>query len=138
MRKNEFFLFSAWVVSLVATATSLFFSQFLHLPPCILCWYQRICMFPLAVILGVGFSTQDSKIHLYSGPFMVVGWVIAFYHNLLYYKWIPENLSPCSAGASCTEKQLELFGFLSIPLMSLLGFSVLILLLTLHRRNQGN
>jgi len=137
MRKREAFLFLAWVLSLVATMTSLFFSHFMNLPPCNLCWYQRIFMFPLVLILGVGFSTQDSKNYLYSLPLTSVGWAIAFYHNLLYYKWIPATLSPCSAGASCTERQLELFGFLSIPLMSLLAFTALLILIILHQKQQG-
>lgn len=136
MRKSEVYLFSAWVLSLIATLTSLFFSHFLHLPPCNLCWYQRICMFPLILILGVGFSTQDPRNHFYSLPLSIAGWLLATYHNLLYYKWIPETLSPCSAGASCTEKQLEIWGFIGIPLMSWLGFTAILILLWLHQKQQ--
>jgi disulfide bond formation protein DsbB len=137
MRKNEIYLFLAWVLSLVSTLTSLFFSLFLHLPPCNLCWYQRICMFPLVLVLGVGFSTQDRRNHLYSLPLVILGWLLATYHNLLYYKWIPETLSPCSAGASCTERQLEIWGFVGIPLMSWLAFSGLGILLALHLKQRG-
>ncbi len=136
MRKSESLLFLAWLLSLVATLTSLFFSEFMKLPPCNLCWYQRICMYPLVVILGVAFSTQDSNHHRYSLPLIGAGWLLALYHNLLYYKIIPEKLAPCSAGASCTDKQLELFGFLTIPLMSLLTFTALFILIALHRKNR--
>ncbi len=138
MRKNDIFLFLAWVLSLVATLISLFFSHFMNLTPCVLCWYQRIFMFPLVLILGVGFSTQDRKNIFYSLPLTGIGWAISIYHNLLYYKWIPEALSPCSAGASCTERQLTLFGFVGIPLMSLLTFTALLILILLHQKQQGS
>jgi disulfide bond formation protein DsbB len=136
MRKSDLLLFLAWLLSLLGTLVSLFFSEFMKLPPCNLCWYQRICMYPLVLILGVGFSTQDSRIHLYSLPLIGTGWLIALYHNLLYYKVIPEKLAPCSAGASCTDKQLELFGFLTIPLMSILTFSALFVLISIYRKSR--
>ena len=137
MRKADLFLFLAWLISLISTLVSLFFSLFMKLPPCNMCWYQRICMYPLIVILGVGFSTQDRRNFLYSFPLILTGWLLSAYHNLLYYQIIPESLAPCSAGASCTEKQLELFGFLTIPLMSLLAFSALAILVLAARKLQG-
>ena len=129
------YLYLAWALSLVATMGSLFLSYFMKLPPCDLCWYQRIFMFPLVMILWVGFSKEDQNIHLYSLPLIIVGLLIAIYHNLLYYKLITPSITPCTSGVSCTERQLDLFGFLSIPLMSLIGFLVLLTLILLHKSN---
>lgn len=136
MNKNNVFLYLAWLMSLIATLGSLFLSNFMDLPPCNLCWYQRICMFPLVVILWVGFSKADRWIHLYSLPLIFIGWVLAVYHNLLYYKVITPAITPCSSGASCTEKQLELLGFVTIPLMSLVGFTILLTLTLWHWKLQ--
>ena len=132
MIKNKY-LYMAWAISFISTIGSLFLSQFMNLPPCNLCWYQRILMFPLVIILGVGYSLEDRNINLYSVPFVLLGLVISIYHNLLYYKWITPAITPCSSGVSCTERQLELFGFLSIPLMSLMSFLILLICLLLHQ-----
>lgn len=126
------FLYFAWMLALLSTAGSFFFSLVLKLPPCDLCWYQRIFMFPLVFILGAGFLLKDHKIHIYALPLILVGWLISVYHNLLYYKFITPTITPCTSGISCTERQLDLFGFLSIPLMSFLSFSVLFILMFIH------
>lgn len=137
MAHNNIFLYLSWLLATVSTASSLFLSNFMKLPPCDLCWYQRIFMFPLVAILWVGFSLEDKKIHLYALPLIIMGWLIAAYHNLLYYKWISPTLSPCTSGVSCTERQLDLLGFISIPLMSFFGFSFLFILILLHRKRIG-
>ncbi|RYZ26118.1 MAG: disulfide bond formation protein B [Sphingobacteriales bacterium] len=80
------FPYIAWLVSVVSVAGSFFFSNFMKLPPCTLCWYQRIFMFPLVIVLGVGFIFREPKNHYYSLPLIGIGWLIAFYHNLIYYK----------------------------------------------------
>lgn len=138
MKKQEVFLFLAWVVALISTLGSFFLSQVMSLPPCELCWYQRICMFPLVIILWVGYANGDPKIHHYSLPLVIAGLLTAFYHNLLYYKLIAAPLAPCTGGVSCTERQLDLLGFISIPLMSLVSFAVILLLLILHLQQQGS
>lgn len=130
--KKDTYLFLALALAIGSVAGSLFFSNFLKLPPCDLCWYQRIFMFPLAVILAVGFLTEDKKVHLYSLPLIGIGAVISIYHNLLYYNIITPTITPCTGGVSCTERQLDLFGFLSIPLMSLISFSILFILISIH------
>lgn len=91
-------------------------------------------MFPLVVILGVGFSLKDKNLPFYSLPLILIGWSISLYHNLLYYRWISPTLAPCTSGVSCTERQLDLFGFLSIPLMSFLSFSMIFLLMLIHAK----
>ena len=87
-------------------------------------------------ILGAGlFPSFDKSVIKYALPLSVVGGLTAFYHTLLYAGIIPENIQPCSKGVSCTEKYIELFGFVSIPMLSFLAFSTLVaLLLFLKRR----
>lgn len=134
-KNNGPFLYLAWMAALISMAGSLFFSNILKLPPCDLCWYQRAFMFPLVFVLATGFLSKDSHSHLYSLPLTLTGWLIAAYHNLLYYKWITPTLTPCTSGVSCTERQLDLFGFLSIPLMSLISFSIILIFIGLHLKN---
>lgn len=129
-------LFSAWLIAFVSTLGSLFFSNVMEFAPCILCWYQRICLFPLVVILACGLFPLDRSVVKYALPLAVVGWLLAAYHNLLYAELIPDTMQPCSKGVSCTEEYIELFGFLSIPLLALIAFSAMIfILITLKRRS---
>lgn len=124
----------AWIQALVATAASLAMSEILHLTPCTLCWYQRIAMYPLVLVIGVGIVLGDRRVGLYALPASVIGLVIAAYHNLLYYDVLPQGIVQCSLGVSCTERQLELFGlpFLTIPTFSLVAFAVITVSLTLY------
>lgn len=115
-------LFAVWIVSVVATMGSLFFSEVMRLPPCVLCWYQRICMYPIAVVATVGLGTRDLGVSRYLAPLSVAGVLIAIYHNLLYYHIIPDSITPCSTGVSCTDRQIEWLGFITIPLLSLTAF----------------
>lgn len=132
---NWTILFICWVIASVSTLGSLFFSEIMDLPPCALCWYQRVFMFPLVFILLVGLFPVDKNIVKYALPLAIAGWGFAFYHYLLYTGVIPESIQPCSQGVSCSETYLDLFGFLTIPMLSLISFSVIIaLLLILIRR----
>lgn len=128
-------LFAAWMVALLATAGSLFFSAVMDFAPCVLCWYQRICLFPLVVVLARGLFPFDRNVVKYALPLAALGWLVAAFHNLVYAGIVPENLQPCSKGVSCTEEYLKLFGMLSIPSLSLLGFTALAgILIVLDRR----
>jgi len=115
-------LYLAWIIALVATVGSLFFSEVMQLPPCVLCWYQRIAMYPLVVIIGIGIVMRDSRMKNYALPVCLIGLVISIYHNLLYYGIIPESITPCTQGISCTSRQIEWLGFITIPLMALAAF----------------
>lgn len=134
--KNWTILFVCWLLVTGATLGSLFFSEIMELPPCSLCWYQRIFMFPLPIILLLGLFPFDPKVVRYALPLALGGWAIAVYHTLLHTGVIPESAAPCAQGVSCTSSYLELFGFVSIPLLSLLGFSTVVAgLVVLHRRS---
>ena len=115
----------SFLIALVATLGSLFFGEVLKFPPCTLCWYQRICMYPLVAIFAAAIWTEDKKVLKYTLPLTVIGFVIATYHVLLYYKVIPDSITPCSQGVSCTTKQIEYLGFITIPLMSWVAFTLL-------------
>jgi disulfide bond formation protein DsbB len=127
-------LFLCWLVVSVSVLGSLFFSYVMEFPPCVLCWYQRIFLFPLVLILAVGLFPLDKKVVKYALPLAVAGWLTAAYHNLLYVGIIPESIQPCSKGVSCTEEYINLFGFLSIPMLSLLSFTTIIALLIIFYR----
>ncbi len=129
-------LFAAWLLSTLATAGSLFFSSVMELPPCVLCWYQRIALFPLVAILPVGLFPFDPRAVRYALPLAGAGWLVAAFHNLVYIGVIPESLQPCSEGVSCSARNLSLFGFVSIPLLSLVGFSALVALLVVLLRRE--
>ena len=128
-------LFLSWLVASVSVLGSLFFSHVMEFAPCVLCWYQRIFLFPLVIILAAGLFPFDKSVMRYALPLTVAGWLTAAYHNLLYAGIIPESMQPCGQGVSCTEEYIELFGFLSIPMLSILSFTtILTLLIILNRR----
>lgn len=128
-------LFMAWLLALASSLGSLFFSEIMQFAPCLLCWYQRIFLFPLVFIFTTGLFCFDKGVVRYALPLAGAGWLVALYHNLLTYGVIPESIRPCSQGVSCTEKYIDLFGFLTIPMLSSLAFSaILALLFILNRR----
>ena len=128
-------LFLCWLLVSVSALGSLFFSYVMEFAPCVLCWYQRIFLFPLVLILAIGLFPFDKKVVKYALPLAIAGWLTAVYHNLLYAGFIPKSIQPCSQGVSCIEEYINLFGFLSIPVLSLLSFSTIVtLLIILYRR----
>ncbi|MBW2614468.1 MAG: disulfide bond formation protein B [Deltaproteobacteria bacterium] len=132
---NWSILFLCWLLVSVSATISLFFSSVLEYEPCVLCWYQRICLFPQVLIFAAGlFPAFDKSVIKFALPLTIAGGLTAFYHTLLYAGIIPENLQPCSKGVSCTEKYFELFGFVSIPMLSFLAFSTLTALLFVLKR----
>lgn len=136
--KNWNILFLCWLVVSVSALGSLFFSYVMEFPPCVLCWYQRIFLFPLVLILAVGLFPLDKKVVKYALPLAIVGWLTAAYHNLLYAGIIPESIQPCTQGVSCTDEYIDLLGFLSIPMLSLLSFTTIITLLIILYRRTSN
>ena len=129
-------LFAIWLVSLVATLGSLFFSEVMGLPPCLLCWYQRICMYPLVAMATVGLLWRDTTVARYIWPLAGVGLSVAVYHNLLYYGLVAEAITPCAQGVSCTSRQIEWLGFITIPLLSLVAFAIIVASLAAFQRER--
>ena len=126
----------AWIIALVATVGSLFFSEVMQLPPCVLCWYQRIAMYPLVIIIGSGIIMRDSRLKSYALPICLIGLAISIYHNLLYYGILPESITPCTEGVSCTSRQIEWLGFITIPLLALAAFITLSLCLLFYKSKE--
>lgn len=130
---NDALPYCAWIIALVATVGSLFFSEVMNLPPCVLCWYQRIAMYPLVVVVGIGIITRDGGFKNYALPLALLGLAISVYHNLLYYGILPESIAPCTQGISCTSRQIEWLGFITIPLLALTAFVAVSLCLGFYK-----
>lgn len=127
-------LFTAWMVALAATLGALFIGEVMGQTPCVLCWYQRAFMFPLAIVLSVGAFREDARVWLYAGPLAVVGLLIAAYHSLVYFGFVAEALKPCSkSGPSCSDAAMTVVG-MPIPLLSLAAFAAIIVLLAIAQR----
>jgi disulfide bond formation protein DsbB len=124
-------IFFSWLTACVATAGSLFFSEIMGYPPCSLCWYQRIFMYPLVLVFLPAVISTDRAVVKFSLPLVVTGWLISVYHNLVYYGVVPETLSPCSQGVSCKAKFVQWLGVIDIPQLSLLAFTLLLITMVL-------
>jgi disulfide bond formation protein DsbB len=131
--KTQYLVF---LISTVATLGSLFFSEVMKLPPCDLCWYQRILMYPVSLITLMALAFGQRHALFYSFPFILLGLGVAGYHNLIYYGVI-ESIVPCTQGVSCTTRQIEWFGFITIPLLSLATFVLLLAIIIFDRFKKG-
>lgn len=123
----------AWVVALVATVGSLIYSELFHFVPCRLCWFQRIAMYPLPVVLLVGAVRRDAVARFYALPIALIGLAISIYHNLVqFYPGLEggscDPLNPCSA------RTIEMFGFMDLPFMAGAGFIVIAVLLAYYTK----
>lgn len=127
-------LFLAWLIALLATAGALFLGEVMGKTPCVLCWYQRIAMFPLVVILSVGLLKSDHQSVRYALPLAWAGWVIALYHCLIFWGVVSEGLTPCRQGVSCADADVQVAGVVPIPLLSLIAFSAVLALLWFAKR----
>ncbi len=107
----------AWVVAAVTTLGSLYYSLVAHFEPCELCWYQRICVYPLSVVLLIAAWRRDVGIWRYALPPAIVGIVIAAYHAQL--QAFPSQETFCSQTNPCTIRYVWEFGFVSLPLIDL-------------------
>ncbi len=122
-------IFLCFVIASIATLGSLFFSEVMQFIPCSMCWYQRIFMYPLVVIFLLALLYPDDKVFKYSISLVVVGLFFAIYHNLLMFGIIPESVVPCVQGVPCSTKYIDWFGFINIPFLSLISYSLIFILL---------
>ncbi len=121
-----------WLAFLVAagsTLGSLYFSEIADFVPCRLCWFQRIAMYPLAVVLLVGAIRKDRAVRWYVGPLAIIGAAIAGWHTLI--EWRPQldNGECALTGPSCTYVWFREFGFISLATMALTAFLTILILL---------
>ena len=126
-------LWAAWLVALVATVGSLIYSEVAHFVPCRLCWFQRIAMYPMSVILLVGAIRKEAVARLYALPLALVGLGISIYHYIIQLYPSLEG-SSCDPVAPCSSRYVEVFGFVSIPFMAGAGFMVIAVLLAFYVR----
>ena len=134
--KSLTLVFFAFLVSLIATFGSLFFSEIMNFIPCSLCWYQRIFMYPLVFIFLINLLFPDDKVFKYAFTLGFIGWLISVYHNLLMFKIIPEKLSPCVQGIPCSVDYLNWFGFITIPLLSFFAYTIILILLIILKKGK--
>ncbi|TKT57432.1 disulfide bond formation protein B [Agrobacterium sp. LC34] len=127
-------LFAAWLVALASTLGALFIGEVMGQVPCDLCWHQRAFMFPLVVVIGVAALRSEGGAWIYALPLAVIGWLVAAFHNLLYFEIVPAAIKPCGEGPSCSGEGMTLFGALPLPALSLAAFSIIIALLLVVRR----
>lgn len=118
----------AWVVALVATIGSLIYSEIAHFPPCRLCWFQRIAMYPMAVVLLVGAIRREFQVKYFALPLALGGLGISIYHYII--QRVPNlDSGACDPDNPCSAIFVDIFGFISIPFMAGAGFIVIALLL---------
>ena len=124
--RNGRWLLLAWLTALGATVGALFIGEIIGQTPCSLCWFQRIFMFPLAVILGIAAFRLDASIRIYALPIAGLGAAVAAFHTLLYFGLVEEALTPCARnGPSCSGEAMAMFAWLPLPLVSLLAFAAI-------------
>ncbi|HSM56496.1 MAG TPA: disulfide oxidoreductase [Candidatus Sulfomarinibacteraceae bacterium] len=122
----------AMLVALVATLGSLYYSEVAGFVPCVLCWYQRILMYPLVLIIFVGLVSRDAFLPRYVLPLSVMGMGVSTYHYLTQLG-IVGGSNVCAAGVPCSLRYVNWLGFVTIPFQALIGF-VLITALMLASR----
>jgi disulfide bond formation protein DsbB len=125
-------LWLAWLVAAVSMAGSLYFSEIAHFAPCKLCWYQRIAMYSLALLLLIAAIRRDSGIRRYAVPLAAIGALLSAYHYLI--EWNPSlegATGSCDISVPCTSPWFREFGFMSLSLMALCGFTAIMVLLSI-------
>ena len=130
-------IFFCFVTESIATLGSLFFSDIMQFVPCTMCWYQRIFMYPLVIIFLIALLYPDDKVFKYSIVLVLIGWGFSIYHNLLMFGIISEEMVPCTQGVPCGVKYIDWFGFVSIPLLSFIAYSLILVLLYINKKNKA-
>ena len=119
-----------FAVAAVATAGSLYFSESAGYVPCRLCWFQRIAMYPIALVALVALLRRDRAARWYIVPMAVIGAGISAYHVLIEWGWLDDSEACALFGPSCADVWFEAFGFVTLALMALAGFVSVIVLNT--------
>lgn len=115
-------MFASWGISLIATAGSLFFSEVLKYIPCELCWYQRIMMYPLVILLGIASAKKDYRMSCYVSVLSSIGGLISLYHYLIQKVPALHDLGSACGIVPCNTDYINWFGFITIPFLALIAF----------------
>ena len=121
----------ATAIALVTTLGSLYYSEIAGYPPCTLCWYQRIAIYPQVIVLGVAALRRDRAVWLTSVPLAAAGVAISVWHVVI--ERFPSLAGPCDPANPCTIKWVEEFGLLTVPTMALIAGSAFIALTLVAR-----
>ncbi|MEK3882927.1 disulfide oxidoreductase [Paenibacillus sp. PL2-23] len=132
MQRNV--LYFAWLVAVIATLGSLYFSEIKGFIPCSLCWYQRILMYPLSIILGIAAFYDEHAIRKYVLPLSVLGMLVSAFHYME--QKVPgfASIKLCSQGVPCSGMYINWLGFITIPFLAFTGFTLITLLLLVFRK----
>ncbi|MBH0167993.1 disulfide oxidoreductase [Fictibacillus sp. 18YEL24] len=130
-------LLIAWITSIVSLVGSLFFSEVMKFVPCDFCWYQRILMYPLVIVLGVAFYQQDHKVTRYVLPLSFLGIIVSGYHYALQKIPALKAFEVCTSGVPCSGQYINWLGFITIPLLAFVGFMIITICM-LWMRKQSN
>jgi len=122
--------YSAWIIVLVGCAVSFYYGEILWIEPCRLCWYQRMALLPIALLLGAAIYQKNDFLLRYIWPFLVLGGFAAFYQALA----IHHLITPLFCGEECAEPIFFLFGKITFADLSAAGFLAIAILLYLDRR----
>ena len=133
---RNYSLFFAWLIALIALLATLFASEILKLPVCVLCWYQRICIYPLVILLGMAAYRNDNNIAVYAMPFSIIGFCFAVYQ---YCEQMIPNFSPiafCTQAIPCNTIHFKLLGFITFPFLSAIACLFIFIFLMYSEHNQ--
>ncbi|MDP1573891.1 MAG: disulfide bond formation protein B [Coxiellaceae bacterium] len=124
-------LFLSWLIAMTAVIATLFFSEVLHWKVCNLCWYQRIAIYPLVILLGIAAFRDDKNIIPYVKTFCMIGLLLAIYQ---YAEQMIPGFAPlalCTQGISCAETPIKLLGFITVPLLSAIACALMYAILSM-------
>ncbi|AWE08701.1 disulfide bond formation protein B [Lysinibacillus sp. 2017] len=130
-KKLENALLMTWVVSLMATFGSLYFSEIRGYEPCTLCWYQRILMYPIVIMTTVSYIQKNAKIALTTAVFSIIGALTSLYHYGLQKLTFLQDSAPACGRVPCTGEYINWFGFITIPFLALIAF-ILIAIISIY------
>jgi disulfide bond formation protein DsbB len=126
------------LISVIATLGSLYFSDIKGFIPCELCWYQRIFMYPLSILLGIATFYNERQIIKYALPLSIIGGGISLFHYME--QKVPgfAEIKPCTQGVPCTAEYINWFGFITIPFLALTAFILITGILWMGRTVRSN
>ncbi|WP_249435688.1 disulfide oxidoreductase [Paenibacillus sp. Marseille-Q4541] len=129
--KNEYRMYGAWIVSMAATLGSLYFSEIKGYDPCDLCWFQRIFMYPLTIVLAIACYHKDYTVTRYVLPLSIIGGSISLFHILYqqFHSWFADQSIVACGPTPCTTNYFAWFGFITIPVLALTAFTLITVLL---------
>ncbi|MEK6899138.1 MAG: disulfide bond formation protein B [Nanoarchaeota archaeon] len=131
-------IFFGFLISSVAMLGSLYYSEILNYPPCILCWYERIFIYPQVFMFAIAWIKKDNSVWIYSSILSIIGLFISSYHYFIQLRGASAFCDAISNGISCTEVFTMHFGYITIPLMTVLAFFLILMLSFVQRKNLLN